>query len=246
MQILHSSSEDQSLILELSPRNTIMSPPDNHHIFCCSTAKIIKASISHKITGRKLIEFAISAVKGKFPCRPRFAFDMEDEDVGDFLFSVSTTESKIAHSITEFFCNFHATGPNADPSILVVEVPKPVLREDFELDEESEIFLECTAHDDISIELKVLKRRIKEEVSDPESTSNPTSDPGSELSQVSAQEQMTDPESGYNHNCGALIRSDPGHTSGSESDQIFDLDSVQMIQSDAGTDRSRTLAREWL
>ncbi|KAG4412663.1 hypothetical protein IFR04_014204 [Cadophora malorum] len=207
-----------------------MSLPENNHIFCCSSAKISEVSISFTPTGSKLLDFAMTALDGKLPCRPKFAFEMEDEDVGDFIFSVITTEPKIAHSSTEHFCNFHVTGPDADPSILVIKVQKVVLREEFELDADSEIRLECKEHKGVFTQARVLKRLPDQEKDELESASDQLSDP------------VSDPR---NNN-----KSDPGHISGPESGELSEQDSAQVAKSDEGPyrglERGRKLVREWL
>ena len=195
-----------------------MSPPESNHIFCCSSANISLVSISYTQSGSKLLDFALTALDGKLPCRPKFAFEMEDDDVGDYVFSVTTTEATIAHSSTEHFCNFHVTGPDADPSILVVKVQKVVLREEFELDADNAIRLECKEHKGVFFQVKVLRRVPKEEIDNLESTSDQFSNP------------ISDPRNNM---------SESGHVSEPESDESSDQDSAQVAKSDEGSDRGR-------
>ncbi|PVH74084.1 hypothetical protein DL98DRAFT_605649 [Cadophora sp. DSE1049] len=220
-----------------------MSPPANQHIFCCSTAKIAKETIDPSSTsGSKLLEFVTSVVDGKLPCRPNFGFVMEDEDVGDILFAVNTTESAIAHSGSEFFCNFHVAGPDSDPSILVVKLPTEVLREDFELDKECAVYVRCEEHSSSWVIVKVLKRRVKEENPDSEqiSDSNQMSDP----IRVSDADQMSDPDqtSVPNEMSNPGRTSDPNHTS--DTDQMSHADEMSDLKKIP--DRGRKFVREWL
>ncbi|KAK0120315.1 hypothetical protein ONS95_011721 [Cadophora gregata] len=213
-----------------------MSPPANNDVFCCSAAKI---RITTASPDHKLLDFVISTLEGKLPCRAKVPVYMEDEDIGDYVFSVITLESDIPYVTTELFSNFHVTGPESDPSILLVTISKTMLREEFDVDVESEVRLACEEHPHDFFRVGLLKRKAD--------SSSETSDEESVLSQMLSSNAMAEHDRTLDprYATGLGGSSDPGHESGSESDRMSDTDHGPITKSDGELDRGRKLSGEW-
>lgn len=119
-------------------------------------------------------------------------------------------------------------GPEEGASILMVQLPKNMLRKDFEIDKEDAVCLECEEHDDIFIAVKILNRMVKEEKSDTDQKSESESQQGFDSEQMSDPNQISDPDQM------------PELKEMSDPDDIFYSEEI------SDQERGRRLVREWL